>query len=53
MNTNPVSIIDKTIASTIKFDSLTVVENGLVLKCQNKREIEIPCTKLEKVFIKK
>lgn len=53
MNTITTNVITKTITNTTKFQSLTVVENGLVLKCHNKREIEIPYTELDKVYIKK
>lgn len=53
MNINRTSVIARTITSTNKFDSLKVVENGLLLKCQNKREIKIPYTELDKIYIKK
>lgn len=53
MNINPASVLTKTLTRANKFDSLKVVENGLLLKCPNKREIEIPYTELDKVYIKK
>lgn len=53
MRTNFTSAITKTLTNRNKFDSLTVVENGLILKWHNKREIEIPYTELDKVYIKK
>lgn len=43
----------KKIANITKFHKITFVENGLLLRCQNKREIEIPYTQLDKVYIKK
>ena len=36
-----------------KFDQLTLSENGLLLKYQNKTEHEIPFAKLNKLYIKK
>lgn len=53
MNTIATSVIAKTTINTTKFQSLSLVENGLILKCQNKRSIEIPYADLHKVYIKK
>ncbi len=53
MNTIATNVIAKTTTNTTKFKSLSLVENGLVLKCQDKRSIEIPYAELDKVYIKK
>jgi len=43
----------KTTMSTNQFDSLTLVENGLILNVGTKSEKEIPFSELDKVYIKK
>lgn len=53
MNTIATNVIAKTTTNTTKFQSLSLVENGLILKCQDKRSIEIPYAELDKVYIKK
>ena len=53
MNTIATSVISKTTTSTTKFQSLSLVENRLILKCQDKRSIEIPYAEMDKVYIKK
>jgi len=36
-----------------KFDNITYSENGLLLHCKNKPEVEIPFNNLNKMYIKK
>lgn len=43
----------KKTVNTAKFDSFTYCRNGLILKCRNKPEIEIPFTDLDQIYIKK
>jgi hypothetical protein len=43
----------KTTIRSNKFDSLTLVENGLLLKNGKKGEKEIPFSELDKIYIKK
>lgn len=53
MNTIATNFMTRKITNTTKFDSMTVVKDGLILKYRNKREIEIAYTELDKVYIKK
>lgn len=42
----------RTISSTIKFESLTIAQNGMVLKYEKKKVSEIPFSELDKIYIK-
>ena len=53
MNTISLNSSTKTISNTNKFQSLSLIENGLILKFQNKLSIEIPYAEVDKVYIKK
>lgn len=53
MNTISNKPMSKVTTSTTKFDSLTFSNDGLVLKCKNNQEIEIPFDNLDKIYIKR
>ena len=42
----------RTITSTTKFESLTIAQNGMVLKYEKKKVSEIPFSELDKIYIK-
>ena len=52
MNANATGVLAKTTTSTSKFDSLTLVENGLVLKNGKKQFHQVSFSAIEKIHIK-
>lgn len=52
MNTFVFGAIPRTIMGTTKFESLTVAENGIVLKYEKNKVNEISFSELDKIYIK-
>lgn len=52
MNANGNDVSAKTTTSTTKFDNLTLVENGLVLKHGKKQLSEISFSGMDKIYVK-
>jgi hypothetical protein len=52
MNSNPTLVRARKRTSPTKYDSLTMVEKGLVLKAKKKQLAEIPFSEVSKIYIK-
>ena len=53
MNAVSTRAMTRILSSTTKFDSLSFSNDGLILKCRNNQEIEIPFADLDKIYIKR
>lgn len=51
MNSNTLNVIVKKKLAIINFHSLTMSENGLILKCKSKQTHEISFSQLEKIYV--